>query len=162
LYGLIKAGTTPTVKVGGNVWQPVANLASASASAHVYTLDRGEAFVQFGDGRHGAIPPTGQPVTVSYAFHHDGFVAMYNAMKDVARQIGTDIQICSIWSPFSLSENLAQSGQPSFPAAMAARGLADHYDCMAMHPYNGFQAAFGDAWASPADAHNETMLGESE
>ncbi|HUS66683.1 MAG TPA: hypothetical protein VMZ28_19235 [Kofleriaceae bacterium] len=161
LYGLIKNGTDPVVKVGGAVWTPVADLATAGAADQVYALDRGDASFVFGDGVHGAIPPAGQEVTVSYTFQHRGFVAVYDAMKATAAEIGIEIDVCAAWAPPApRGTDRATLGSPSFPAAMASRGLADRYDCVAMHPYTNFGRDFGDAWDDAAEGYDEHMLGD--
>ena len=161
-YGLIKPGTSPVVKVGGAAWTRVDDLGAAGAGDQVYALDRGDASVRFGDGVHGAIPPDGAQVTVSYTFRHEGFVAIYDAMKATARQIGIDVDVCAIWAPpTARGTDLASVGLPSFPLAMANRGLADRYDCVAMHPYTAFARDFGDAWETPEEAHQEHMLGDA-
>jgi len=161
-YGLIAAGTSPTVKVGGVEWTPVADLSTAGPADSVYELDRGDGSFRFGDGEHGAIPPAGREVTVSYSFRHAGFVAMADAMKATAAEIGIDIDVCAAWAPpAARGTELAALGEPSFPAEMARRGLADRYDCVAMHPYTNFGRDFGDPWESPAEGHHEHMLGET-
>lgn len=161
LYGLIKPGTDPVVKVGGAVWTPVADLSAAGPADQVYALDRGDASFIFGDGINGVIPPAGQQVTVSYAFEHRGFVAVYEAMKATAAEIGMEIDVCATWAPPApRGTDRATLGSPSFPAAMASRGLADRYDCVAMHPYTNFGRDFADAWDDAAEGHQEHMLGD--
>jgi len=162
LYGLIKSGTQPTVKVGGTAWTPIADLADAGPADEVYQLDAADGSFLFGDGTHGAIPPAGREVTVSYTFRHQGFVAMADAMKAAAGEIGIEIDICAAWAPPApRGTDLDTLGRPRFAAAMASRGLTDRYDCVAMHPYTNFGRDFGDAWDDPAEAHNEHMLGEA-
>ncbi|TDD20073.1 hypothetical protein E1218_23010 [Kribbella turkmenica] len=164
LYGLIKPGTSPTVKVGSATWTETADLGTAGPTDQVYGLDRDNGTVTFGDGIHGAIPVMGEAVTASYTFRHDGFVAMYDAMKSTAAQIGTEINVCSTWAPvFARNTDPAQVNQPSFAEAMATRGSADGYDCVAIHPYTNFRRDFGlaDAWVGPLDGHNDHMLGDA-
>ena len=50
-------------------WSPADDLAEASASDRVYAIDRTFGQVQFGDGKHGAVPPIGK----------DNVVATYRA-----------------------------------------------------------------------------------
>lgn len=160
-WGLIKAGTWPSVTVGGQAWSRVDDLSSAGPGARVFQVDRQRASITFGDGTHGAIPPAGQVVRVTYTFHHDGFVAMYDAMKRRAAQIGIDIDVCAAWDPPARrGSSDSEVGQPSFPAAMAGRGLADRYDCVAAHPYTNFHRDFDDVWKGPRDAYADHMLGD--
>jgi len=161
-YGLIKAGTSPTIKVGGVVWSQVSDFSTQPSGAKVYLLDRVSGSVTFGDGVHGAIPPANQQVTATYTFRHRGFVAMYDAMKNVASQIGIDIDVCAAWAPPSARTATGEpDGTPGFPGAMAARGFADRYDCVAMHPYTNFSRDFGDAWDGPGEGFSEHMLGDT-
>ena len=160
-WGLIKAGTWPEVTVGGRAWTRVNDLSTAGPTARVFQVDRESASITFGDGSHGAVPPAGQVVRVTYTFHHDGFAAMYDAMKATAAQIGTDIDVCAAWDPpATRGTSDSNLGQPSFPAAMASRGLADHYDCVAAHPYTNFHRDFDDVWQNPRDAYADHMLGD--
>ncbi|MCX7014961.1 MAG: hypothetical protein NTW86_20815 [Candidatus Sumerlaeota bacterium] len=68
--------------VGAEQWTRVDNLSSQSATAKVYTLDYATGRIAFGNGTHGAIPPNGQTITLTYTSGpHDGFVDFYAAMK---------------------------------------------------------------------------------
>jgi hypothetical protein len=59
-----------SVVVDGEQWTEVdANvLANASSQDRVYSLDRREGTVTFGDGVHGRQPPTGAHITVTYQY----------------------------------------------------------------------------------------------
>ena len=71
-----------TVAVNGVAWEPTSNFATAAADAKVYQLDAKSGAITFGDGQHGAIPPKGTKITVSYTSGpHDGFVDYYRAIK---------------------------------------------------------------------------------
>lgn len=108
-----------TVKVGGIAWTPVPSLSSAGPSADDYTLDPSTGTITFGDGVHGAIPPSGAVVTASYqSGPHDGFAQFYTAMK----QANPAIQVCS------------SDTTRNFIDAM---GTTQPYDCLQDHPYVG-------------------------
>jgi alpha-N-arabinofuranosidase len=108
-----------TVKVGGIAWALVSSLTGAGPSADDYTLDPSTGAIQFGDGVHGAIPPSGAVVTATYqSGPHDGFAQFYNAMK----QADPAIQVCSS----DTTQNFID-----------AMGTTQPYDCLQDHPYVG-------------------------
>jgi alpha-N-arabinofuranosidase len=108
-----------TVKVGGTAWAPVSSLTGAGPSAHDYTLDPSTGAIIFGDGLHGAIPPSGAVVTASYqSGPHDGFAQFYTTMK----QADPAIQVCSS----DTTQNFID-----------AMGTTQPYDCLQDHPYVG-------------------------
>jgi alpha-N-arabinofuranosidase len=160
LYRLIKPGTTPDVKVGGIPWSEVPDFSLAGPTDRVYVLDRSTGTVTFGDGTHGAIPPRAQTVTASYTFEHHGFVAIYDALKSTAAQIGLDVAVCAAWAPISPRGTAADAlGAPSFAQEMARRGLASRYDCVAVHPYTSLGTDFWP-WTSAEDALHAHMVGD--
>ena len=74
--------SSAVVHVGGTVWRKVAGLSASGPRSHVYALDPGSGRITFGDGVHGAMPPAGAQVTLSYVSGpHDGFLQFYKAMK---------------------------------------------------------------------------------
>ncbi len=108
-----------TVKVGGVAWTPVSSLSSAGPSADDYTLDPSTGTILFGNGIHGAIPPSGATVTATYqSGPHDGFAQFYSAMK----QADPAIQVCSS----DTTQNFID-----------AMGTTQPYDCLQDHPYVG-------------------------
>jgi len=68
------------LSVGGELWQPIDDLAAAvpevavgsssatADDAKVYTLDPASGEIRFGDGAHGARPPAGAAVVAAYAY----------------------------------------------------------------------------------------------
>lgn len=113
------------VYVGGELWQPVADIKTAKPGDKVYQLDMATGFFTFGDGEHGAIPEQGKQIAVDYQVARDGFIDISEAMRDTMKQIDGDAEI-NIYS--SWEEN-------NFVDKMHERG-ADHlYDGMAVHPY---------------------------
>ena len=97
----------------------VDDLSKASARNKVYALDPATGKIAFGDGVHGAIPPDGSVVRVSYTSGpHDGFVDYYRAMKaaDPTVQIGS-----CFWN----GEFLSMMGR-KHPYDFVARHLYSH------------------------------------
>ena len=80
------------ITVDDESWTRVQDLSNAPASAKVYELDPATGEITFGDGVHGAIPPSDSVVRASYeSGPHDGFVDYYSAMKaaDPTIQVGS-------------------------------------------------------------------------
>lgn len=104
------------VSVGGQLWQPVADLSTAGADDHVYAFDATTGTATFGDGTHGAVPPTGSAVTADYdSGQHPGFVDFYSAMKKADPRI----DVCASWATVD------------FVDLMGNRP----YDCLGVHQY---------------------------
>lgn len=86
------APNTATVYVDGTQWTQVTSMDTAGPGDHVYVLDPSTGEITFGDGTHGAVPPAGAQVTVSYVSGpHDGFVQYYQAMKAA----NPNVHVCS-------------------------------------------------------------------
>jgi alpha-N-arabinofuranosidase len=118
VYPPVVSGSA-TVMVGGTAWNPVSSLSTAGSSADDYTLDPSTGTITFGDGVHGAIPPSGAVVTASYqSGPHDGFAQFYSAMK----QANPAIHVCSS----DTTQNFID-----------AMGTTEPYDCLQDHPYVG-------------------------
>jgi alpha-L-arabinofuranosidase len=84
--------SSATVYVSGTVWREVPSLSTAGPDGHGYVLDPGSGKITFGDGIHGAVPPAGAQVTLSYVSGpHDGFLRFYKAMKAA----NPSIEVCS-------------------------------------------------------------------
>lgn len=113
------------VYVGGELWQPVANIKTAKPNDKAYQLDMTTGFFTFGDGEHGAIPEKGKQITVDYQVARDGFIDISKAMRDTMNQIDGDAEI-NIYT--SWEEN-------NFVDKMHEKGADDLYDGMAVHPY---------------------------
>jgi alpha-N-arabinofuranosidase len=107
-----------TVYVAGHPWRQVGSLASAGPGAHVYRLAYSTGEVSFGGGAHGAVPPRGARVTVSYeSGPHGGFIEFYKAMK----AMDPDAQVCESEGPDT--------------TFMALMGERYPYDCIILHEY---------------------------
>jgi len=115
-YPPVAPGTI-TVYVGGSAWTQVSSLRDAGPDDQVYTLDPASGAITFGDGTHGAIPPNGDQVTVSYVSGpHDGFLQFYRAMKAANPRI----KVCSSDPSGDFIESM---------------GSTLSYDCLQYHPY---------------------------
>jgi alpha-N-arabinofuranosidase len=124
-----------TVEVGGQPWRAVRRLAAAGPRDRVYELDRASGRIRFGDGRHGAIPPRGQQIALSYrSGPHAGFTDFYRAMKAA----DPSIDVCSSYESADF---------------IRAMGRRHHYDCMVAHPYLFYPTM------EPGPAHDFTMAG---
>jgi len=131
-----------TIKVAGQPWRQVADLAQAGPADQVYLFEPTSGQIWFGDGTHGAVPPKGSQVTADYASGpHPGFVDYYRAMKAV----DPSISICTAWEKTEWIKLMS----------------SEHaYDCIAPHLYGhpvlgGSTAEIHDRWfADPTrDAH---------
>ena len=90
-YAPVAAGSE-TVWVDGAAWQGLSDLAGAAADAKVYQVNYPTGAISFGDGVHGAIPPKGSKITLSYTSGpHQGYVDFYRAVKAV----NPNIKICA-------------------------------------------------------------------
>jgi hypothetical protein len=58
---------TVTVTVDDSEWSLVSSLRDARSSDAVYVLNRATGRIRFGDGVHGARPPVGSTIAVSYS-----------------------------------------------------------------------------------------------
>lgn len=106
------------VEVAGRRWRPVASLKAVGRRAHAYTFTPSDGAIVFGDGVHGAIPPPGARVTVTYdSGPHAGFVEFYAAMK----KVDPHARVCA-------SEGTSR-------AFLALMGRRHPYDCLEFHAY---------------------------
>ncbi len=131
-----------TVYVAGTPWRSVPDLSTAGPQDHVYEFDPATGRISFGDGVHGAVPPSGSQVTADYVSGpHPGFVHYYAAMK----RVDPSISVCTAWEKVEWIELM---------------GKQHPYDCIAPHLYGhpvlgGTVAEIHDRWfADPTrDAH---------
>ena len=134
LYPPARRGSVE-VLVAGHPWTVVDDLAAQGPRAHVVTVDPGEGVVQFGDGVHGAVPPTGARVRATYRSVHAGYFAFAAAMKSVDPRI----KVCSTWS------------RPGFVQAAGGRS----YDCVTDHLGT---VLLPRRWSSRLMGHDRMML----
>jgi alpha-N-arabinofuranosidase len=89
-YAPVAAGSE-TVYVDGTPWKGVPSLV-ADFGTRAYQINYGSGAITFGDGTHGAIPPNGAKITVTYTSGpHEGFVDFYRAIKAV----NPNVKVCS-------------------------------------------------------------------
>ncbi|HVX46315.1 MAG TPA: hypothetical protein VHC49_20655 [Mycobacteriales bacterium] len=121
------------IRVGGEAWTEVADLAAAGPDDPVYSIAPESGRIRFGDGSHGRIPPDGAAITADYdSGPHPGFVDYYAAMKAA----DPSIEVCTAWA------------RPEFIDLMGHRP----YDCLAPHLYTA-----PDVSGTPAQVHDELM-----
>lgn len=126
-----------TVYVNGQAWTASSNL-SQVGKLNVYQINFQTGKIQFGDGIHGNIPPSGSVVTIDYISDpHDGFVDFYRAMK----AIDPSIKVC-----------------PSYDVSLHL-GAKYPFDCMVIHPYTSTTFATGN---TAALFHDNVMLGPAK
>jgi alpha-N-arabinofuranosidase len=126
------------IRVAGTLWRRVDDLATAGPTDQAYELKPADGRVLFGDGRHGAVPPTGSSMRASYRSIHAGYFAFAKQMKAV----DPDIKVCASW------------GTPEFPKVVSDR----RFDCLTAHAITSFAAAGDDDWAGPLEGHDRLML----
>lgn len=115
-YAPVVAGSEE-VFVNGVAWKRASRLQSEPSDSRAYTITEATGAIAFGDGIHGAIPPTGARISVSYTSGpHEGFVDFYRAIK-AANPL---IRVCT-----SIHDE-------SFLRIM---GDTYAYDCIQQHPY---------------------------
>ena len=106
----------PLLRVAGEPWALVSDLADAGPDDPVYAIDQAAGVVRFGDGDHGRMPPAGAALAIEYTSGvHDGFLAYRDAMKAV----DPSIKVCAGW------------GKADFIDQLGARP----YDCLGVHSY---------------------------
>ena len=125
------------LRVGGDPWRLVEDTGDSGPRAHVYTLNVATGTVNFGDGRHGAIPRRTHRVRASYSNPYDGFFAFARAMHAV----DPSIDVCSSW------------GQEMFLRAAAGR----RFDCLTTHAITGFPKLGASEWVSRIEGHDLLM-----
>lgn len=106
----------PVLRVGGEQWWLIDDLAAAGPDDAVYAIDQAEGRVRFGDGKHGRIPQAGAELTIEYTTGiQEGFLAFRDAMKAV----DPGIEVCAGW------------GKAEFIDVLGSRP----YDCLGVHSY---------------------------
>lgn len=125
VYYLPVVEGSAAVSVDGTKWTIVDSLEGQGA-ANVCTFDYETGKITFGDGVNGNIPAAGSKITCNYKTEQAGFVDYYRAMKEVADEIGIEIEIYS-----GISDTL----QADFIAKMHELGYDEYYDGVIIHPY---------------------------
>lgn len=124
------------VYVGSREWHAVSSLSTAGPRAQVYAFNPASGEVVFGDGSHGAVPPAGKLVTISYrSGPHGGFAQYYAAMK----RMNPKIEVCE-----AEERNLA---------FLQLMGTGYPYGCIEVHMY-----AKPTDTRAPLDVYAESLL----
>lgn len=126
-YDPVKEGSA-SVYVDGQQWTIVDSLEN-QGTANVCTFDYETGRITFGDGRNGNIPASGKAITASYTSFQDGFTEYYRALKDIASQLGMEIEVYSCME----DQN----------AITALKNAGNHYDGAVIHPYSETSASGG-------------------
>lgn len=147
------------IRIGGEPWTAVDDLAGAGPDDRVYAFDPETGTVTFGDGVHGAVPPAGAPIRADYTTaEKPGYVDFRAAMKAV----DPSITVYTTWAPI----REPGLGTASFPKLMAERGLQDQWDGIAIHPYTNFGVQTDDdgtvdrVWETSREGHDQYMVGD--
>lgn len=120
-----------SVYVGSTQWTIVDSLADSTGSDQHVVVDYSTGALQFGDGRHGAIPAAGQQIYVSYSVERDGFI-------DISRAIKETTDVINEKEGKKLEANVYTSYESSgFISRMSSLGAEQWYDGMTIHPYSG-------------------------
>ncbi|HXW79640.1 MAG TPA: hypothetical protein VEJ84_09075, partial [Acidimicrobiales bacterium] len=129
--------SSATVYVGGTPWIKISSLSAAGPDSHVYVLDPGSGKITFGDGAHGAVPPAGAQVRLSYVSGpHDGFLQFYKAMKAA----NPSIKVCS---------------SDATTGFLEAMGSSSPYDCLQDDNYASTSAVGNDV---PISAYEREIM----
>lgn len=138
-YPRVKPGSQ-IVYVGGTPWRQVPSIDSAPAGGHVYQLNYATGAIRFGDSTHGAIPPDGDQITVTFdSGPHKGFDAFYAAIK----KADPGIKVCA-----SLFDD----------EFLQLMGSTRKYDCVVQHEYKSGPSSK----LSPQDFHDQLMFASKQ
>ena len=135
VYYLPVVEDTAEVFVEGTKWEIVDSLEGQGA-ANVCTFDYETGKIAFGDGVNGAIPSSGTQITCNYKTDQSGFVDYYEAMKAVADEIGSEIEIYS---------GIFDGRQNEFIDKMHEKGYDAKYDGVIIHPYSNGVTSYEDS-----------------
>jgi alpha-N-arabinofuranosidase len=127
------------VTVDGSAWESVDSLATAGPTDRVYVLSAADGTVTFGDGVHGAIPPSGAIVRADYRSLHAGVFAFIRAM----RAVDPSIQACTSWGALDWFDAVGDR----------------RYDCFSAHPYTDFRVDPEEDWDTAREGHDWMMVG---
>ena len=125
-YAPLVKGTV-TVTVGNDVYEIVDSF-EGKGQTNVCVVDYETGKITFGDGVNGNIPADGVQIKCGYQTNQSGFVAIRNAMKEVAQQIGIEINVLS---------GIDHTQANNFISLMNQQNMNDLYDGMSIHPYSG-------------------------
>ena len=135
-----------SVYVGGTRWTQVESFANSGPSDQHVVIDYSTGAIHFGDGKKGAIPASGQNITVSYSVEREGFLEVSKAIKNTMAKIneleGTAYE-AHVYSSYETA---------GFISKMADRDANEWYDGLTIHPYSGDPGGSGDRFYDSAMA----------
>jgi len=121
-----QTGSIPVIPGQCEEWTAVADLSTQPPDAKVFALDAETGVLRFGDGVHGAMPPSGSYFLVEYTtYGHHGFLDFARAMR--AAPSSVPIQIGAAVLPFV-------DGQP-ITDTVHMRAIFDQMDFYVRHQY---------------------------
>ncbi len=133
-----------SVYVGSTQWTVVDSFENSGANDQHVVIDYSTGAIRFGDGVNGAIPASGQQITVSYSVDREGFIDVSKAIKETTAAInaaeGTSYE-AHVYSSFETS---------GFISKMADRNANEWYDGLTIHPYSGTPDGSGDTFYDSA------------
>ena len=133
-----------SVYVGGTQWIEVESFENSNGSDKHFVIDYSTGAIRFGDGVNGAIPGSGQQITVSYSVDRQGFIDVSKAIKDTTARIneleGTSHE-AHVYSSFETA---------GFISKMEQRDANEWYDGLTIHPYSGDPGGSGDSFYDSA------------
>lgn len=134
------------VYVNDAEWPIVPSLAGQGAkNVCEFEYDTGK--ITFGDGQNGNIPPDNATITVSYISNQDGFTAYYDALNDIAEELGMDVQIYTCMERAS--------------AITALKNAGNKYDGAVIHPYSETSGGYDYVISESNPLFYEEVLGRS-
>ena len=146
-YGAVKENSAH-VFVNDTEWRITDSLAGEGA-ANVCEFEYKTGKITFGDGEHGNIPERGALITVTYTSRQDGFTAYYDALKEIAGELGMEVEVYSCMEKAS--------------AITALKAAGNKYDGAVIHPYSETSGTGGGYINIPEDDPQfyEKVLGRS-
>ena len=140
-----------SVYVGGTQWTVVDSFDNSGPNDRHVVIDYSTGAIRFGDGAKGAIPASGQTISVSYSVDREGFIDVSKAIKNTIAKIneleGTSHE-AHVYSSFETS---------GFISKMAERNADEWYDGLTIHPYSGDPGGSGDSFYDSAMALAENV-----
>lgn len=147
-YKPVKEGSV-SVNVGGTAWQIVDSL-EGRGRENVCTFDYASGKITFGDGTNGNIPAAGQSINAAYTSIQDGFTDYYRELKEIAAELGMEVEVYSCMEKESAIQALKDAG--------------NQYDGAVIHPYSETSGSGGGYINIPENDPEfyEKLLGRSQ
>ncbi len=144
-YKFVKEGSAH-VYVDDEDWQIVDSL-NGQGAKNVCEFEYETGKITFGDGTNGNIPTNGHTITVTYTSLQDGFTAYYDALKDIAAELGMEVEV------YTCMERAA--------AITALQNAGNQYDGAVIHPYSETSPNYDYVISEDDPLFYEKVLGRS-